>query len=66
MADKKDYINRYRQLANLEEDFQITEENINKNNFAFNRTAVEYHLDSNKLRSELLGNEWKGYKLYEN
>lgn len=63
--DRKNlYISRYRQLANLDENFQICEDNIDE--YALARTCVEHHVDSNKLKCQLLGKEWKGYSLNEN
>lgn len=48
----------YRQFANLDDDFEITEDNID--NFTLNKVACYCNRPKDKVRAELLGQEWLG------
>lgn len=53
-------IKRYRQLAMLDEDYTITEDDIIP--WALGKTCVEYNCPAEKLRAELLGIRWSEYE----
>ena len=53
-------IKRYRQLAMIDEDCEITEDSIIP--WAFNKTCVEHNCSADRLKAELLGQRWSGYE----
>lgn len=52
----------YRKYANIDDDFKITEDNINK--WALNRTCMEFRCDPDKLTAELLHQPVTGLERY--
>lgn len=52
----------YRKYANIDNDFEITEDNINK--WALNRTCMEFRCDPDKLTAELLHQPVTGLEKY--
>lgn len=54
----------YRQFANLPDDVEITENDIN--DFHLTRVASLCNRSKNKIRAELLGQEWLGENWDEN
>lgn len=52
----------YRKYANVGDDFDITEDNINK--WALNRTCMEFRCDPDKLTAELLHQPVTGLEKY--
>lgn len=57
---RNERIARYRTLANLEEDFEITDDNLDK--WAFNRVCVETNCDPHRLLAELKNECWSDYE----
>lgn len=55
-------IAKYRKYANLDENFQITEDNIN--DWALNRTACFSNRSKDQVRSEILGKKWSDFEEY--
>lgn len=53
---KENRIKRYKSLLGLEEDFEITEENLD--DYGVNWIACYYNCPRNRVRSELLGQAW--------
>lgn len=55
---KQKRIATYRKATNIDEDFEITEEHINKNKWAFDRTCMWEGISPEKLKAELLGYDY--------
>lgn len=53
-------IKRYKSLLGLEEDFQITEENLS--DYGVNWISCYYNCPRERVRSELLGKPWSEYE----
>ena len=53
-------IARYRKHAGVDENFVITEDNLDE--YAFARTINECGVRSDRLRAELLGQRWSDYE----
>lgn len=53
----------YRKYANIDEDFEITEENIKP--WAFRRTCTMNNCQEDRLRAELLRKPFTGYERYD-
>ena len=49
-------ISMYRQLANLEEGFEVAEDNIDE--WALGRTASYYNRPRRRVKAEILGQKW--------
>lgn len=52
----------YRKYANIDEDFEITEDNINQR--AFDKTCTMQNCDGNRLKAELLKQPYTGLEKY--
>lgn len=52
----------YRKYANIDEDYEITEDNINQR--AFDKTCTMQHCDGNRLKAELLKQPYTGLEKY--
>lgn len=52
-------VNHYRSLLNLDEEFEITEENID--DWAMKRCANKFGISASRMKEELLGREYKGF-----
>ncbi len=55
---KQKRIATYRKATNIDENFEITEEHINKNKWAFDRTCMWEGISPEKLKAELLGYDY--------
>lgn len=53
-------IAKYRKHAGIDENFEITEDNIDE--YAFARTVNECNVRSDRLKAELLGQKWSEYE----
>lgn len=51
----------YRRYANIDEDFVITEDNINE--YALKKTACYNNRSIDRVKSEILGNKWSEYEV---
>lgn len=57
---KRKRIARYKRIAGLSEDFEITEDNIDE--WVLRHTCYLENCNYDQFRAELLGKEWSGYK----
>lgn len=57
---RKSRIKRYRDLLGLDEDFQITEENLS--DYGIDYVANEFDCPRDRLVTELLGQRWSEYE----
>ena len=61
--NRKKRVARYRKNANLDENFKITESNIN--NWALTRTCTQMNCPKERLRAELLRQPYTGLERYD-
>lgn len=54
---------QYRKLANIDKDFEITADNINR--WAFNRVCSDFRCDPERFKAELLKQPYTGLERYE-
>lgn len=53
-------VKRYRSLCNLEEDAEITEDNLKE--WAIHRVARESNRPYDRVKNEILGRKWSDYE----
>lgn len=61
--NRKKRVARYRKNANLDENFKITESNIN--NWALTRTCTQMNCPKDRLKAELLRQPYTGLEKYD-
>lgn len=54
---RKNRIATYRRYAGVDEDFEITEDNLS--DYALNWTSSKCNCSKDRIRAEVLGEEWK-------
>lgn len=53
---RRERISFYRGLVNIDEDFEITEDNID--DWALRKTCTKYNRGYDRVKAELLGQKW--------
>lgn len=61
--NRRKRVARYRKNANIDESYNITEENIN--NWALTRTCTQYNCPKERLKAELLKQPYTGLERYD-
>lgn len=61
--NRRKRVARYRKNANIDESYNITEENIN--NWALVRTCTQYNCPKDRLKAELLKQPYTGLERYD-
>lgn len=57
---RKERISRYKKLLNLDENFEITEDNID--DYGVDWISVFYNCPRDRVKAELLGQKWSDFE----